>query len=88
MFNLFMCLAIPGKVLEIEGNNALVDFDGVKRNVVVGLCEGVKIGTYVIVHAGYAIETVNAEEALESIATWRELVEDDRLDGFEKEDII
>lgn len=85
-----MCLAIPGKVLEIEsdGNNALVDFDGVKRNVVIGLCEGVGIGTYVIVHAGYAIETVDEKDALESIDTWRKLLEDDSFDGFEKEDIL
>jgi len=80
-----MCLAIPGKVIELEGSNAIVDFDGVKRNVVVGLCENVNVGTYVIVHAGYAIETVDEEAAKESIEIWRNLVEEENLN---KEDII
>ncbi|MHA1728682.1 MAG: HypC/HybG/HupF family hydrogenase formation chaperone [Promethearchaeota archaeon] len=80
-----MCLAIPGKVLELNGSNALVDFDGVKRKVVIGLCNGVKIGTYVIVHAGYAIETINEKEARETVELWREIIE---KEDFGKEDII
>lgn len=82
-----MCLAIPGKVLEITGDSALVDFDGVKRRVVIGLCKDVKIGDYVIVHAGYAIEIVDKKEAEKSIEVWRELIGDEDL-GIEKEDII
>lgn len=80
-----MCLAIPGKVLEIDGSNAKVDFDGVKRDVVVGLCEGVEIGKYVIVHAGYAIEVMNEEDAMESIKVWKEVAEEI---PFDKEDIL
>ena len=80
-----MCLAIPGKIIELDGTNALVDFDGVKRKVVVGLLANVEIGTYVIVHAGYAIETVDEEAAALSIKTWNELVEQENLN---KEDII
>ncbi|MHA1341560.1 MAG: HypC/HybG/HupF family hydrogenase formation chaperone [Promethearchaeota archaeon] len=80
-----MCLAIPGKVLEINGINALVDFDGVKRNVVIGLTPSVKEGDYVVVHAGYAIQIVDEEEAKNSIAIWQQAVEELNLD---KEDII
>ncbi|MBD3352581.1 MAG: HypC/HybG/HupF family hydrogenase formation chaperone [Candidatus Lokiarchaeota archaeon] len=80
-----MCLAIPGKVLAINGTDALVDFDGVQRNVVIALCEGVDIGSYIIVHAGYAIETVDEKEAEESLKLWREAIEDTEIS---KEDII
>lgn len=82
-----MCLAIPGKIVELEGSNAVADFDGVRRKVVIELCTGVELGKYVIVHAGYAIEVVDEEEAKKSIKMWQDLVEDDRFD-FEKEDVI
>ena len=83
-----MCLAIPGKIVKLDetGTNAIVDFDGgVRRKVVVGLLANVEVGTYVIVHAGYAIETVDEEAAAESISTWNELV---RQENLNKEDII
>ncbi|MHA1819453.1 MAG: HypC/HybG/HupF family hydrogenase formation chaperone [Promethearchaeota archaeon] len=83
-----MCLAIPGKVLSINGNKAYVDFDGVKRDVILGLCNGVKVGSYVIVHAGYAIQIVEEEEAIESIKIWRDIMEQDEFKDFNKEDII
>jgi len=72
-----MCLAIPGKVIKINGPMALVDFNGVQRDVVIGLCSNVKIGSYVVVHAGYAIETVDEEEALKSISLWQEMIENE-----------
>jgi hydrogenase expression/formation protein HypC len=68
-----MCLAIPGKILEINGNSALVDFDGLKQNVIVALIQNPEVGKYVIVHAGYAIEQMNENEAKESIDQWKEL---------------
>jgi len=68
-----MCLAIPGKILEINGNSALVDFDGLKQNVIVALIQNPEVGKYVIVHAGYAIEQLNEKEAQESIEQWKEL---------------
>jgi len=74
-----MCLAIPGKILEIDANSALVDFDGIKQNVIIALIQKPEIGKYVIVHAGYAIEMMNEEEAKEAIEQWRELAEDQDL---------
>ncbi|UCC18627.1 MAG: HypC/HybG/HupF family hydrogenase formation chaperone [Promethearchaeota archaeon] len=75
-----MCLAIPGKILEINENSALVDFDGIKQNVIIALIQNPEIGKYVIVHAGYAIEMMNEEEAKVAIAQWKELAEDQDLD--------
>lgn len=70
-----MCLAVPGKVIKINDAMALVDFNGVQRDVVIGLCPNVELGSYVVVHAGYAIETVDEQEALKSISLWKELIE-------------
>ena len=75
-----MCLAIPGKILEINGNSALVDFDGIKQNVIIALIQNPEVGKFVIVHAGYAIEMMNEKEALEAIEQWKELAEDQNLD--------
>lgn len=75
-----MCLAIPGKILEISGNSALVDFDGIKQNVIIALIQNPEIGRYVIVHAGYAIEQINEKEAMEAIEQWREISEDQEMD--------
>ena len=68
-----MCLAIPGKIIEINGVKAMVDFDGVTQNVIVALIQNPEIGKYVIVHAGYAIEMMNEKEAFESIEQWKEI---------------
>jgi len=77
-----MCLAIPGKILEIknDGKTALVDFDGLKQEVIIALLLNPEVGNYVIVHAGYAIEQMNEKEALEAIDQWKELAEDQNLD--------
>ena len=70
-----MCLAIPAKVLEVNGDVAKVDFgQGVAREVNVMLVEA-KVSEYVMVHAGYAIETLDQEAAEESLKTWREVLE-------------
>ena len=70
-----MCLAIPAKVLEVNGDVANVDFgQGVAREVNVMLVDA-RVGEYVLVHAGYAIETLDQEAAEESLKMWRELLE-------------
>lgn len=75
-----MCLAIPGKILEIHENSALVDFDGLKQNVIIALVQDPEVGKYVIVHAGYAIEIMDEKEALEAIEQWKEIAEDQDID--------
>lgn len=62
-----MCLAVPGLVKEIlDEKNALVDFLGVRKKVATDLLKKVDIGDYVIVHAGFAINILDKEEALET----------------------
>jgi hydrogenase expression/formation protein HypC len=68
-----MCLAIPGKVVSIDGTIAVIDFGGVRRETNVSLVE-VKPGDYVIVHAGFAIQTLDELDALETIKLWEELL--------------
>ncbi|MFW9824308.1 MAG: HypC/HybG/HupF family hydrogenase formation chaperone [Candidatus Thorarchaeota archaeon] len=75
-----MCLAIPGKILKIEGNSALVDFDGLTQKVIIALIQNPERGKYVIVHAGYAIEMMEEKDALEAIEQWKELAEEQDLD--------
>lgn len=59
-----MCLAIPGKIKTIDKDqNACVDFDGIKRSVSLKLVPNAKVNDYVLVHAGFAIELVNIEDA-------------------------
>jgi len=74
-----MCLAIPGKILEIDGNSALVDFDGLTQKVIIALIQNPEVGKFVIVHAGYAIEQMNEEIAMEAINQWKEIAEDQKL---------
>jgi len=69
-----MCLAIPAKVVEINGDTATVDFGaGTMREVNVSLVEA-KVGEYVIVHAGYAIEVLDQKAAEETLALWNEIL--------------
>ncbi len=75
-----MCLAIPGKIVKIEGHSALVDFDGIQQDVIIALVLNPEVGKYVIVHAGYAIEQMDEKDALEAIEQWKEIAEDQNLD--------
>jgi hydrogenase expression/formation protein HypC len=69
-----MCLAIPAEVLEIKGNTAKVDFgEGVLRDVNVMLVDA-KVGEYVLVHAGYAIQVVDRKAAEETLRMWEEIL--------------
>ncbi len=69
-----MCLAIPAKVIEIHGETARVDFGaGTVREVNISLVE-TKVGEYVIVHAGYAIEVLDQKAAEETLTMWNEIL--------------
>jgi len=67
-----MCLAIPSKVVKIKDNVATIDVDGVRREASLLLLEDVMVGDYVIVHAGFAINKINEEHAMESLNLMRE----------------
>ncbi|MEM3440897.1 MAG: HypC/HybG/HupF family hydrogenase formation chaperone [Candidatus Bathyarchaeia archaeon] len=69
-----MCLAIPARVIRVDGEKAQVDFgEGVLREVNVTLVDA-KVGDYVLVHAGYAIQTLEEKDALETLALWKEIL--------------
>ncbi|RZN60961.1 HypC/HybG/HupF family hydrogenase formation chaperone [Methanonatronarchaeum sp. AMET6-2] len=73
-----MCIAVPGKVVEIDGNEALVEFEGVKRKIRIDFLDEVEVGDYVLNHVGQAIQKLPEEEAKERIKLFKEY-----LDSFE-----
>lgn len=75
-----MCLAIPMKVVEIvDKNTAIAETDGVRTRVSITLITEAKLGDFVIIHAGYAIEKVDQQEADLRIQLFKELSEINRL---------
>jgi hydrogenase expression/formation protein HypC len=75
-----MCLAIPAKILSIKENSANVDFgEGVEREINVALVD-VKVGDYVLVHAGYAIQVLDEKEARDTIQLWKQILETETSD--------
>ena len=61
-----MCLAVPGKLVGIKGSKGVVDFQGLRREADLSLMEGLKLGDYVLVHAGFVIQTVDWRTARET----------------------
>ncbi|MBQ3380503.1 MAG: HypC/HybG/HupF family hydrogenase formation chaperone [Oscillospiraceae bacterium] len=68
-----MCLAVPLKLIEIHGNDAVGEAMGMRRAVRVDFIPEPKPGDYVMVHAGFAIERLEEAQALEDLETWEEL---------------
>ena len=68
-----MCLAVPLRIKELDGTDAVVERDGVSRKVKVNFIREPKIGDYVMVHAGFAIERLPEEQAMDDLETWEEL---------------
>jgi hydrogenase expression/formation protein HypC len=73
-----MCLAVPGQVVSVEGSQANVDFGGVLRKVNVSLVDA-RVGEWVVVHAGFAIEKMDEEEAKETLRLWGEMLDQEEL---------
>lgn len=67
-----MCVALPGKVVSVEGQKALVDFSGNQMNAYTGLVN-VNPGDYVLVHAGCVIQTMKQQEAEEILELMGEI---------------
>ena len=68
-----MCLAVPLKLIEINGNDAVGESMGMRRALRVDFIEKPQLGDYVIVHAGFAIERLPEEQALEDLEAWEEV---------------
>ena len=67
-----MCLAIPMRLVELRELSGIAEVDGVRREVGLMLCPDVALGDYVLVHAGYAIGTIDEDEAHKTLALLRE----------------
>lgn len=72
-----MCLAIPAKILKIKKNIAQIESLGVTKEVDMSLLPDAKKGDYVIVHAGFAIQMIDKEEALITQGYWKELLDEE-----------
>jgi len=72
-----MCLAIPGKVLSLDGNKGIVEIGNIKRRVFMHIVPDVTVGEYVLVHAGCAIQKVDEEEAKITMDIFKELIENE-----------
>ena len=68
-----MCLSIPAKIVSVDGNVATVDVMGNQREADLTLVDDAAIGDYVLLHAGFAIEKMTAEDAAESLRIWEEI---------------
>jgi len=74
-----MCLAVPGKVVGIEGEGELrmgrIDFSGVQRQACLAYVPEVELGDYVLVHVGFAISRIDEEAARDTLAALQEMEE-------------
>ena len=73
-----MCLAIPGKIVKIEGDMADVDFGGVTRKANIAMVEA-DVGMWAVIHAGFAIQIMDEEDAQETIRLWNEVLDSDKV---------
>ena len=67
-----MCVAVPAKVTNIEEPWAMVDLEGTSFKINMMLTPEIKVGDYVIIHAGFSIQHLEPEEALETLKLWEE----------------
>lgn len=69
-----MCLALPVKVMELgAGDTAIVDLGGVRKEISLALLDDVNVGDYVILHAGFALSTLDQEEAEKTLALFAQM---------------
>jgi hydrogenase expression/formation protein HypC len=72
-----MCLAVPGKIIEIYEQGGLkmakVDFGGIFREVCLDYVPEAKVGEYCVIHVGFAISLLNEEEAMESLELFKQM---------------
>ncbi|MBR2254475.1 MAG: HypC/HybG/HupF family hydrogenase formation chaperone [Candidatus Methanomethylophilaceae archaeon] len=73
-----MCLAVPGKIVRIDGDMADVDFGGVTRKANVSMVDA-SVGEWAVVHAGFAIQIMDEEDAQETIRLWNEVLDSDKV---------
>ena len=70
-----MCLAVPMKLIKIEGTKGIAELGNLQREIGLLLVENANVGDYVIVHAGYAIQILDEEDALKTISLLESYIE-------------
>ena len=68
-----MCLAVPARVVEINGDSAIVDLDGIRKETSTVLLDEVAVGDYVLIHVGFALERIDPAEAAKTLQLFDEL---------------
>jgi hydrogenase expression/formation protein HypC len=68
-----MCLAVPVRIISIDGDEAEVEIGGVKQRIGITLTPEAKTGDYVLLHAGYALNVINEAEAQETLKIFQEI---------------
>jgi hydrogenase expression/formation protein HypC len=81
-----MCLAVPLRVVRVEGTMAEVELGGVQRQVSLMLTPEAQVGNYVLVHTGFAISVLDEKEAQETLALFAEL--DEATRALEEEEAL
>ena len=74
-----MCLAIPALVKSVEGKDAEVEIGGVRRRISIWLTPNISVGEYVLIHAGYAINSIDEGEATETLKLLEEMASLDEV---------
>lgn len=78
-----MCLAVPGKIIEIYENNGLlmgkIDFGGVIREACLSYVPEAKIGDYGLIHVGFVLNLISEKEALETLELLREIIDAEEI---------
>jgi len=68
-----MCLAVPGKIIDKQDMLATVDISGVQRKISLMLLPEAKLGEFVLIHAGFAVQTIDEEEVKKTMELFKEL---------------
>ena len=68
-----MCVAVPALILSLNGVEAEVDIEGVRRKTSIYLTPEARVGDYILMHAGFAIKVIDLQEARETIALLKEI---------------
>ena len=73
-----MCLSIPAKIISIDGEKARVSLGGAEYNAALNLVENVKVGDYILLHSGFAIQVIDEKEAFETMQLLNEILEKEK----------
>ncbi len=70
-----MCVAIPMRVVEIDGNQAVCEYEGIRRTARIDLLPNVKVGDYVLIHVGFVIQKIDINAAEEILMLYKQMEE-------------